>query len=169
MTHEATSMSVLAEAEPHAGHRGHARGWKGFFGHYVEMVVAMMPGCAVGCVLWGLFLKTWADTSGLTTIGMALLMAATMGAWMRYRRHLWSSVVEMSASMFVAPGRADTAAVAGSGLLTHHSQRHDAGHAARHAGGHALPPEELYGLAHVTEGTLPGEVGTTGTWRAARL
>jgi hypothetical protein len=103
MTDQATSMSVHAEADPHAAHAGHGRGWWGFGRHYLEMVAAMLPGCAVGCVLWGAFLTTWADTSGLTTIAMALLMAATMGAWMRYRRHLWSSVVEMSASMVVVP------------------------------------------------------------------
>lgn len=103
MTADATSASVLAEADPRAGHMGHARGWKGFFKHYFEMVVAMMPGCLVACTLWGLLLTTWADTSGLTTILMPVMMAGTMGAWMLHRRHSWGSVVEMSASMFVVP------------------------------------------------------------------
>jgi len=74
--------------------------------HYLEMVVAMAVGMLVLHPLWAVGL----DAVGLrgaphhATV-MAMVMATDMslgmGAWMRFRRHSWRPIVEMSATMYL--------------------------------------------------------------------
>src|SRR5215213_2422125 len=79
-----------------------------FVRHYVEMVVAMVA----GMVVLGLLVGAIAGAAGvayshrthpyLGAVEMALTMSAGMAFWMRYRRHHWRHVAEMTAAM-VAP------------------------------------------------------------------
>jgi hypothetical protein len=80
-----------------------------FIRHYVEMVLAMflgmfvlgMPLAALLGVV-GIDVSTWqTDARELLLLGMAFTMSVPMAAWMRYRRHGWAPVWEMTASMFV--------------------------------------------------------------------
>ena len=80
-----------------------------FVRHYLEMVVAMFVGMfALGMPLAALLgavgvdVSTWqTDARELLLLGMAFTMSVPMAAWMRYRRHGWAPVWEMTASMFV--------------------------------------------------------------------
>jgi flagellar biosynthetic protein FliP len=79
-----------------------------FVRHYVEMVVAMIA----GMVLLGPVIGLVAGAAGLDyshvthprlgAVEMALTMSAGMAFWMRYRRHHWRHVADMTAAM-VAP------------------------------------------------------------------
>lgn len=80
-----------------------------FVRHYLEMVVAMFVGMlALGMPLAallgavGIDVSAWqTDARELLLLGMAFTMSVPMAAWMRYRRHGWAPVWEMTASMFV--------------------------------------------------------------------
>jgi hypothetical protein len=82
---------------------------KPFLRHYVEMVIAMYAGMAIlGLPLQGLLAALEVDTSpwketipAMLLVEMAVIMAAPMMAWMRYRGHSWRASWEMGASMFV--------------------------------------------------------------------
>jgi hypothetical protein len=68
--------------------------------HYLEMVVAMLVGMAV---LGSLHQLVWPALTARPDVGvlvMATDMAIGMGAWMRFRRHSWRGIAEMSAAMY---------------------------------------------------------------------
>ena len=72
-----------------------------FVRHYLEMVVAMLVGMMV---LGPVVDLVWPSLTARADVGvmvMATNMAIGMGAWMRFRRHSWRSVAEMSAAMYV--------------------------------------------------------------------
>ncbi|HST83644.1 MAG TPA: hypothetical protein VLL08_18070 [Kineosporiaceae bacterium] len=77
-----------------------------FVRHYLEMVIAMVVGMMMLAPLWTL-LSRWLewpelrDRTELLTLTMATDMTLGMAAWMRYRRHSWRPIAEMSAAMFV--------------------------------------------------------------------
>ena len=95
-----TTTETTAQAgHPHPVPRGR-RAWH-FTRHYLEMVVAMFAGMFA---LGGLERLAFPDLTLGTVLGvlvMATNMAIGMGAWMRFRRHSWRSITEMSASMYV--------------------------------------------------------------------
>jgi len=65
-----------------------------FARHFGEMLVAMIPGMAlVGLFSGGLGVAA-------QTLAMAAGMSASMAGWMRYRRHGWAPVAEMTGAMF---------------------------------------------------------------------
>jgi hypothetical protein len=80
-----------------------------FVRHYVEMVLAMFAGMfALGMPLAALLgaagveVSDWrTDAPALMLLGMAFTMSAPMAMWMRYRRHGWAPVWEMTGAMFV--------------------------------------------------------------------
>jgi hypothetical protein len=79
--------------------------------HFLEMVVAMWVGMAVGGLIFAPILGAMGMTPSearlrypeLYLFVMALNMTVPMVAWMRYRGHGWRSCFEMSAAM-VLPG-----------------------------------------------------------------
>lgn len=75
--------------------RGHLR----FAGHYVEMVIAMLLGMALG-PLWSLAIPGIYDRDDVHALVMATDMAIGMAVWMRIRRHSWRHIAEMSAAMY---------------------------------------------------------------------
>ena len=75
-----------------------------FVRHYLEMVIAMFVGMGVLWpvwlgVFWALGRPELSDRADLGAMTMALDMCVGMGAWMRYRGHAWTPVLEMSAAM----------------------------------------------------------------------
>lgn len=82
------------------------RGWR-FVRHYLEMTVAMLAGMLLfgGALRLGLSIADVPYSMELypklTTLEMALTMAAGMTIWMRVRRHDWPSTLEMSLAMLV--------------------------------------------------------------------
>ena len=65
--------------------------------HYLEMLVGMVALGPLEALVWpGLD-----DRVDVHAIVMATNMAIGMGAWMRFRRHSWPAVLEMSAAMYV--------------------------------------------------------------------
>ena len=75
--------------------------------HFLEMVGAMILGMALlGAVERMIFAALGQsgfllDDAGLRAIVMAANMTIGMAVWMRYRRHGWAAIAEMSAAMFV--------------------------------------------------------------------
>jgi hypothetical protein len=81
----------------HHHHDGHAPSRRRFFGHFIEMQVAMMAGMAVGAPL---------GISGIASVELRaalwlVVMVVPMVAWMRVRGMSWRSSIEMSAAMAV--------------------------------------------------------------------
>lgn len=79
---------------------------KHFIRHFAEMVAAMVIGMMLLGPLWNLALAALGapdllDRPELDALAMAANMSLAMAAWMRFRRHSWRSVLEMSAAMFV--------------------------------------------------------------------
>lgn len=77
-----------------------------FVWHYAQMVIAMMIGMMVLGPLWRLAAAPlgWSDTLARADVGalvMATDMAVAMALWMRFRRHTWISIAEMSAAMYL--------------------------------------------------------------------
>lgn len=70
---------------------------RGFWIHYLQMLVAMVLGMVGLSMLWPSFDSTEADA-----LVMATSMTIGMSAWMVYRRHSWASVAEMAAAMYVS-------------------------------------------------------------------
>ena len=74
--------------------------------HYVQMLIAMTVGMMAFTPLWILAFGQLGraatldrpDVFGLT---MATSMAVGMGLWMKFRRHSWAAIGEMSAAMYV--------------------------------------------------------------------
>lgn len=82
------------------------REWLRLALHYGEMVIAMMVGMmalapvarwAFGALGWSATLER-ADVAAMV---MAVNMAIGMALWMRFRKHSWISIAEMSAAMIV--------------------------------------------------------------------
>jgi uncharacterized membrane protein YfcA len=76
-----------------------------FARHYIEMVIAMAVGMVLLHPLWMLASRGAAPTGVLRaaeieSLVMATTMAIGMVAWMRYRRHAWRHILEMSAAMY---------------------------------------------------------------------
>jgi flagellar biosynthetic protein FliP len=72
-----------------------------FLWHFAEMVLAMLAGMLLLGPIWMLawpHLHTQAD---LHVLVMATDMAIGMAAWMRFRRHGWAAIAQMSAAMYV--------------------------------------------------------------------
>jgi hypothetical protein len=75
--------------------------------HFVEMVLAMLAGMAVGGVVVQVVCDALGHSEfflhhvGLRAPLMAMNMTVGMAVWMRYRRHGWAPIGEMSAAMFV--------------------------------------------------------------------
>jgi hypothetical protein len=91
-----TTESLQTTAAHPRGHRV-----RHFARHYAEMVVAMLVGMLVLGPIEDL---VWPGLTARADVGvmvMATNMAIGMGAWMRFRRHSWRTVAEMSASMYV--------------------------------------------------------------------
>jgi hypothetical protein len=72
--------------------------------HYVQMLIAMVVGMGV---LYPIWMMATAKLNGSALTGpeveslvMATTMAAGMAFWMRFRRHRWRPVVEMSLAMY---------------------------------------------------------------------
>jgi flagellar biosynthetic protein FliP len=72
-----------------------------FVRHYVEMVVAMLVGMMVLGPLEQLVWPALDDRADVHAMVMATNMAIGMAAWMRFRRHSWPAIAEMSAAMYV--------------------------------------------------------------------
>lgn len=96
-------MSQLAPtADPATARR---RGLLRFTRHYLEMIVAMVVGMLVlGAAIQGAAAVAGVDYSHerhpeLGALEMALTMSAGMIAWMRFRKHGWTSTLEMTAAM----------------------------------------------------------------------
>jgi len=82
-----------------------AGSWGRFARHFAEMVVAMLVGMAVLYPLWSITTGGLPESHALRgvvaeTLAMAATMSIGMAAWMRFRRHRWAPVLEMSAAMF---------------------------------------------------------------------
>ncbi|MEV6301986.1 hypothetical protein AB0M02_21410 [Actinoplanes sp. NPDC051861] len=72
-----------------------------FWGHYLEMVVAMFVGMFALGPLWSMALPNLADHADAHAMVMATNMAIGMAAWMRIRKHSWTHIAEMCAAMYV--------------------------------------------------------------------
>src|SRR5215471_3461082 len=86
------------DAQPHSH-----RSWLHFVQHLVEMVIAMFAGMlALGTVINAL--PGGSDLFHppvLSALVMATNMTIGMSVWMRFRRHSWRSIAEMSAAMYI--------------------------------------------------------------------
>lgn len=83
-----------------------ATAWGAFARHYLEMVITMVVGMTVLHPLWAVAFDAMGLPDALHHASVMALVMATdmslgMGAWMRYRRHSWRSIVEMSATMYL--------------------------------------------------------------------
>jgi hypothetical protein len=76
-----------------------------FVRHYLEMVLAMVVGMVVlGAAAVGVEAATGLELPAspeLTSLEMAVAMAAGMVVWMRHRGHRWAGTLEMAGAMFV--------------------------------------------------------------------
>jgi len=84
---------------PHA-HSRTRHAWH-YVRHYLEMVVAMVVGMMALGPLEGLVWPGLDDRVDVHALVMATNMAIGMGAWMRFRRHSWPAILEMSAAMYL--------------------------------------------------------------------
>jgi hypothetical protein len=84
----------------HSTHTRGRRTWH-LVRHYLEMVVAMVAGMVVLGPLEALVWPGLADRADVHAMVMATNMAVGMAAWMRFRRHSWPAIAEMSAAMYV--------------------------------------------------------------------
>ena len=80
---------------------------KAFLWHYLQMLIAMGVGMMALTPVWTLAFGRlgWSDLldrAEVFSLTMATGMALAMGLWMRFRRHSWMSVLQMSAAMYVA-------------------------------------------------------------------
>jgi hypothetical protein len=72
-----------------------------FVRHYLEMVAAMLVGMYALGALDDLVWPALTARADVGVLVMATNMSIGMGAWMRFRGHLWWSIAEMSAAMYV--------------------------------------------------------------------
>ncbi|MEU8079909.1 hypothetical protein AB0B31_31225 [Catellatospora citrea] len=98
MTTPAPGSTASAE---HAPARSATRKNLRFALHFAEMAVAMVVGMVALGPLWSL---AWPGLSDLTVpnvLVMATNMTIGMALWMRFRRHGWARIAEMSAAMYL--------------------------------------------------------------------
>lgn len=69
---------------------------RGFWMHYLQMLVAMVLGMVVLGMLW----PHLPGVEAMVLV-MATNMTVGMSAWMLLRRHSWVSVAQMAAAMYV--------------------------------------------------------------------
>ncbi|MER5335429.1 hypothetical protein [Micromonospora sp. NPDC002717] len=97
---------TTTNANPTAPHVGHARPRAALLRHLLEMALAMIAGmlllgplrAAVGTSLG------FSPDLGRADVGAVLMatdMSVGMAVWMRYRRHSWAAVGEMTAAMYL--------------------------------------------------------------------
>jgi hypothetical protein len=72
-----------------------------FAGYFLQMMIAMAVGMFILDPVWSALLPVVAERGGVYTIVMATDMAIGMAVWMRFRRHVWRRVFEMTAAMCV--------------------------------------------------------------------
>ena len=89
-------------------------GAKRFAWHYLEMVVAMLLGMALGEL--SNLLVDLPDRPAIELAEMSIWMTAPMVAWMRFRGHGWQLCNEMAAAMLI-PG-AIALVLLGAGVVT---------------------------------------------------
>jgi hypothetical protein len=98
-----STLSVTESTTEPTGRRDY-RAVGRFTWHFVEMVIAMSAGMALG-LLWGLLLDPFGielrEHPAPHAIVMATDMAIGMGLWMRIRGHDLRMIGEMSAAMYV--------------------------------------------------------------------
>ncbi len=87
---------MTTETMPTRAHRA-----RHFARHYTEMVVAMLVGMVALGPLWSLAWPGLSDLTVANVLVMATNMTIGMAAWMRFRRHGWAPIAEMSAAMYV--------------------------------------------------------------------
>jgi hypothetical protein len=80
--------------------------WGALARHYFEMVIAMVVGMMVLQPLWtvafdALRLPDALRHATVMALVMATDMSLGMGVWMRYRRHSWRSITEMTTAMYL--------------------------------------------------------------------
>ena len=92
-------MTTTQTPAPHTHSRGRHT-WH-LVRHYLEMVVAMVVGMTVLGPIEGLVWPGLDDRVDVHAMVMATNMAIAMAAWMRFRRHSWTAIAEMSAAMYV--------------------------------------------------------------------
>ena len=93
---------------------------RNFVRHYLEMVVAMFAGMAVGGFAVSMFCSLTGhqglfDHPGASAPIMATNMTLGMAVWMRYRGHAWRPIGEMAASCLIDVASAGPIC----GLVTH--------------------------------------------------
>ena len=72
-----------------------------FVRHFLEMVVAMLAGMVSLGPLEGVVWPALTDRPDVGVLVMATNMSIGMAVWMRFRRHSWRGIAEMSAAMYV--------------------------------------------------------------------
>lgn len=92
-----TGSTAPAEQPPRSAARKNLR----FVLHFAEMAVAMVVGMVALGPLWSLAWPGLADLTVASVLVMATNMTIGMGLWMRFRRHGWAPIAEMSAAMYV--------------------------------------------------------------------
>jgi putative intracellular protease/amidase len=107
MTEQTATQTAQHTADPTEPHTSRRVLVGRFVRHYLEMVLAMVA----GMMLLGMLVGALAGAAGLDyshtrypvvgAVEMALTMSAGMAFWMRYRRHHWRHVAEMTAAMVV--------------------------------------------------------------------
>ena len=93
------STLVLSAGPVHEHSVG--RGIWHFVRHYVEMVAAMFAGMFALGALEGLVWPALMGRADVAAMVMATNMSVGMAAWMRFRRHSWRGITEMSAAMYL--------------------------------------------------------------------
>ena len=72
-----------------------------FVRHYLEMVAAMLAGMFVLGPVVQLVAPGLTERADVGAMVMATNMSVGMAGWMRFRKHSWRGIAEMSASMYV--------------------------------------------------------------------
>ncbi|WP_155372953.1 hypothetical protein [Catellatospora vulcania] len=96
-----TSTPGSTPSADHAPERSTTRKNLRFALHFGEMVVAMFVGMLALGPLWSLAWPGLSDLTVASVLVMATNMTIGMAAWMRFRRHGWVSIAEMSAAMYL--------------------------------------------------------------------
>jgi hypothetical protein len=91
---------------PHAGHARTARPHAALLRHLLEMALAMVAGMLLLGPLrtnvgTSLGLSALLGRADVDAVLMATDMSIGMAVWMRYRRHSWAAVGEMTAAMYL--------------------------------------------------------------------
>ena len=101
--HPAVDPAVVGAGRGRDAQLQSHRSWSHFARHLAEMVIAMLAGMlALGTVINAL--PGGSDLFHppvLSALVMATNMTIGMSVWMRFRRHSWRSIAEMSAAMYI--------------------------------------------------------------------